>query len=62
MGDIPAAALSALAQAEDGRRALAGGFQMHLAKPVAPAELLTVIVSLAQRQFDLAGNHGRNPG
>lgn len=61
-GDVPAVALSALARSEDRCRAIAAGFQMHLAKPVEPAELLTVIVSLAQRQLDLAGNHGRNPG
>ncbi len=33
-GDVPALALTALATAEDHDRALAAGFQMHLAKPV----------------------------
>ncbi len=39
----PAIALSAFTQREDRARALAEGFQMHLAKPVSPAELVTVI-------------------
>ena len=44
----PAIALSAFAQREDRIRALAAGFQMHLAKPVAPAELMIVISSVAR--------------
>ncbi|HEY4556354.1 MAG TPA: ATP-binding protein [Lysobacter sp.] len=43
---IPAIALSAYAQAADRMRALASGFQMHVAKPVHPAELLAVAASL----------------
>jgi hypothetical protein len=30
-------------------RALASGFDIHVPKPVEPAELITVIVSLANR-------------
>jgi PAS domain S-box-containing protein len=41
-GDTPAVALTAFARAEDRRRALMAGFQMHLAKPIEPAELLAV--------------------
>jgi CheY-like chemotaxis protein len=48
-GNIPAAALSAFARSEDRRRALMGGFQTHVAKPVEPAELLAVVASLAGR-------------
>jgi PAS domain S-box-containing protein len=44
----PAVALSALAQREDRMRALSEGFQMHLAKPVVPAELILVISSVAR--------------
>jgi PAS domain S-box-containing protein len=44
----PAIALSAFTQREDRIRALAEGFQMHLTKPVAPAELVTVIASVAR--------------
>lgn len=49
LAKIPAAALTAYARMEDRLRALAAGFQMHLAKPVEPAELLAVIVSLTKR-------------
>jgi CheY-like chemotaxis protein len=41
----PAVALTAYARAEDRVRALAAGFQMHVAKPIEPAELLVVIAS-----------------
>ncbi len=47
--DLPAAALTAFARAEDRRRALLAGFQTHLAKPVDPAELVAVVASLAGR-------------
>ena len=42
----PAVALSAYGQIEDRVRALKAGFQMHLAKPVSPADLATVIETL----------------
>lgn len=41
-GDTPAVALTAFARSEDRRRALMAGFQMHLPKPIEPAELLAV--------------------
>jgi PAS domain S-box-containing protein len=44
----PAIALSAFTQREDRIRALTEGFQMHLTKPVAPAELIIVIASVAR--------------
>jgi CheY-like chemotaxis protein len=44
----PALALSAFTQREDRIRALTEGFQMHLTKPVAPAELIIVIASVAR--------------
>jgi CheY-like chemotaxis protein len=47
-GCRPAIALSAFTQREDRIRALSEGFQMHLTKPVAPAELVTVIASVAR--------------
>ena len=46
---IPALALTAYAKAEDRVRALAGGYQVHLSKPVEPAELLLVVANLAGR-------------
>jgi PAS domain S-box-containing protein len=48
-GKIPAAALTAYARAEDRMRALLSGFQLHVPKPVEPAELTAVVASLAGR-------------
>jgi len=48
-GSVPAVALTAFARSEDRRRAIGAGFQMHLAKPVEPAELVTAVASLAKR-------------
>ncbi|MCA1616283.1 MAG: GAF domain-containing protein [Acidobacteria bacterium] len=48
-GRIPAAALTAYARAEDRMRALLAGFQIHVPKPVEPAELAAVVASLAGR-------------
>ncbi|AFZ14093.1 GAF sensor hybrid histidine kinase [Crinalium epipsammum PCC 9333] len=47
-GKIPAAALTAYARSEDSQKAIALGFQKHIAKPVEPAELVAVIASLAK--------------
>jgi signal transduction histidine kinase/ActR/RegA family two-component response regulator len=47
-GRTLAAAVTAYAGAEDRMRALAAGFQMHVAKPVQPAELAAVVASLAR--------------
>ncbi|HYO13988.1 MAG TPA: PAS domain-containing protein [Thermoanaerobaculia bacterium] len=46
---LPAAALTAFARAEDRRRALLAGFQIHLAKPIDPGELTAAVASLAGR-------------
>jgi CheY-like chemotaxis protein len=48
-GQIPAAALTAYARVEDRMKVLRAGFQIHLPKPVEPAELIAVIASLAGR-------------
>src|SRR5687767_896375 len=50
-GQIPAAALTAYARAEDRMRVLRAGFQFHLPKPVDSAELVTVVASLAGRAY-----------
>jgi PAS domain S-box-containing protein len=50
-GQIPAAALTAYARAEDRMRVLRSGFQFHLPKPVDSAELVTVVASLAGRAY-----------
>lgn len=43
---IPAVALTAFARVEDRLKALSAGYNMHVPKPVEPAELTTVIASL----------------
>ena len=43
---LPAVALTAFARVEDRLRALSAGYNMHVPKPVEPAELTTVIASL----------------
>jgi CheY-like chemotaxis protein len=43
----PAVALTAFARIEDRVRSLAAGYQMHVAKPIEPGELLTIVASLA---------------
>jgi two-component system CheB/CheR fusion protein len=47
-GQIPAAALTAYARAEDRTDAFAAGFQRYIAKPVQPEELVSIIAELAQ--------------
>ena len=47
--DVPAAALTAFARSEDWTRALRSGFELHLAKPVDPAELVASVATLARR-------------
>ena len=47
--NIPAVALTAFTRAQDRMRALAAGFQSHVAKPVEPEELATVVASLTGR-------------
>ena len=46
---IPVVALTALARSEDRRRAMLAGFDLHIAKPVEPAELVAVVGRLARR-------------
>jgi CheY-like chemotaxis protein len=46
---VPAVAMTALARSEDRRRAMLAGFDLHLAKPIEPAELVAVIGRLARR-------------
>jgi CheY-like chemotaxis protein len=47
--DIPAAALTAFARSEDRTKALQTGFEMHLAKPVDPGELVASVATLVRR-------------
>jgi PAS domain S-box-containing protein len=47
-GSVPVVALTAYATAHDRVKVLQAGFSMHLAKPVEPAELVTVVANLAR--------------
>ena len=47
-GNIPAAALTAYARAEDRNKALSVGFLMHVPKPVDPGDLMNVVAELAR--------------
>ena len=47
-GSISAVALTGYARSEDRTRALRAGFDMHLTKPIDPAELLVVVASLVE--------------
>ncbi|MBO0724176.1 MAG: response regulator [Blastocatellia bacterium] len=46
---LPAIALTAYGRVEDRTRALYAGFQMHIAKPVEPVELVIAVRSLIER-------------
>jgi PAS domain S-box-containing protein len=48
-GSTPAVALTAFARSEDRLRVLRAGYQIHVAKPVEPSELLTVCAILVGR-------------
>jgi CheY-like chemotaxis protein len=47
-GQVPAAAITAYAGAEERRQALQAGFQHHVAKPVDPSRLLGIIATMAR--------------
>ncbi len=51
----PAAALTALARADDRRRALSAGYQMHVAKPIDPDELAVTVERLAHQNPNAVG-------
>ncbi len=51
-GRTPAVALTAYARDEDARRAFAAGYQLHLAKPVEPAQLASVVANLGGRTLE----------
>ncbi len=51
-GDVPAIALTAFAAAQDKERALAAGFQRHLAKPIEPVALAKNVARILGRSDD----------
>jgi CheY-like chemotaxis protein len=62
-GSVPTAAVTAYARPEDVRQALAAGFDLHLAKPLEPRDLIAAVVRLAhQRPHALVDSslQGRN--
>ena len=48
-GSVPAIALTAYARSQDRMQSVLAGYQMHIPKPVEPAELITIVASLAGR-------------
>lgn len=48
-GHVPAIALTAYASSQDRTRAFLAGFQAHLPKPIEPAELFALLVSVSGR-------------
>lgn len=51
-GRTPAAALTAYARDEDRKRALAAGYQMHVAKPISSRQLVATVAQLAGIKSD----------
>jgi len=51
-GRVPAVALTAYTRAEDRTTTLAAGFDMHIPKPVQPADVVAVVASLTARMSD----------
>lgn len=50
---IPAVAVTAFARQEDRLQALSAGFQMHVAKPIEPTRLVSIVKNLAARKVSL---------
>jgi signal transduction histidine kinase/CheY-like chemotaxis protein len=54
----PAAALTALARADDRKRALSAGYQLHVSKPIDPAELVSTVEELAHTEPAMSASNG----
>jgi CheY-like chemotaxis protein len=48
VGRIPAIALTAFARSEDRTKAMLAGYQIHVAKPIEPQELIATVGSLVR--------------
>jgi signal transduction histidine kinase/CheY-like chemotaxis protein len=55
---VPAAALTAYARSEDRTLALQSGFQLHLAKPIEPAELMAATAALVRQTGSVSVSPG----
>jgi CheY-like chemotaxis protein len=53
---LPAIALTAFARSVDRTRAIMAGYQMHMAKPIEPQELVATVASFAGRLVRPAGD------
>ncbi len=51
-GQIPAAAITAYATAQERQMAISAGFQMHVAKPIDLTQLVLMIANLTERVID----------
>jgi CheY-like chemotaxis protein len=49
-GQTPAGALTSLTRAEDRAHILRAGFQIHIAKPIDPAQLVAIVAVLAIKE------------
>ena len=54
-GRTPAVAVTAFARSEDRTRALLAGYQVHLAKPIEPHELVVTVASLTGKVIGIEG-------
>jgi CheY-like chemotaxis protein len=54
-GKIPAIAVTAYASERDRKRALAAGFQEHIAKPIDPADLVSAIQDVLHQSATVTG-------
>jgi len=52
-------ALTAYGRSEDGARALAAGFQVHVTKPIEPSQLISSVASLAAKGATSPARRGR---
>jgi signal transduction histidine kinase/DNA-binding NarL/FixJ family response regulator len=59
-GQTPAAAFTAYALEEDRKRALAAGYQMHIAKPISSEDLVSALAQLATRCQTSASGVGQS--
>ncbi len=50
IANVPAAALTAFARSDDRQRAVRAGYQVHLSKPIDPAELIATVRALSRRR------------
>ncbi len=53
-GQTPAAAFTAYAREQDRERALAAGYQMHIAKPISSDQLVSALAQLAGIDFEIS--------